>query len=144
MHIRKATAEDGAAIAEIHVLCRREMPYAPSPHSEADMRTHFAQNVAPNGHTYVAECEGETVAYLTVENGWIDHLYVHPKVQGRGIGNALLALAKETTPSGLQLWAFQGNEGARRFYEHHGFHLAELTDGQNNEEKSPDVRYVWP
>jgi ribosomal protein S18 acetylase RimI-like enzyme len=46
-------------------------------------------------------------------------------------------------PDGLQLWVFQKNVGARRFYERHGFRLVELTDGAGNEENEPDARYEW-
>ena len=49
-------------------------------------------------------------------------------------------LLKDT---GLQLWTFQVNEAARRFYERQGFVAAESTDGSGNEERSPDVRYTW-
>ena len=38
---------------------------------------------------------------------------------------------------------FQKNDGARRFYERHGFRLVELTDGGSNMEKEPDARYEW-
>jgi hypothetical protein len=30
-----------------------------------------------------------------------------------------------------------------RFYERHGFVEAERTDGRRNEERAPDIRYVW-
>ena len=43
---------------------------------------------------------------------------------------------------GLQLWVFQRNVGARRFYERHGFTLTELTDGSRNEEREPDALCV--
>jgi membrane-anchored protein YejM (alkaline phosphatase superfamily) len=52
-------------------------------------------------------------------------------------------LAKRRQPSGLQLWTFQVNGTARRFYERHGFLAVESTDGSGNEEGDPDVRYVW-
>ena len=42
----------------------------------------------------------------------------------------------------MQLWAFQSNTGALRFYERHGFVAVEETDG-DNEERAPDVRMVW-
>ena len=32
---------------------------------------------------------------------------------------------------------------ARRFYEHRGFRLVELTDGSENDEKTPDAHYRW-
>ena len=43
----------------------------------------------------------------------------------------------------LQLWTFQRNLSARRFYEARGFALVEQTDGARNEEKEPDARYLW-
>ena len=46
-------------------------------------------------------------------------------------------------PDGFSLWTFQKNEGARRFYERHGFDAVELTDGSGNMEREPDVRYAW-
>jgi hypothetical protein len=41
------------------------------------------------------------------------------------------------------LWTFQQNDGARRFYERHGLRLIRLTDGEDNEEKTPDALYAW-
>jgi GNAT superfamily N-acetyltransferase len=52
-------------------------------------------------------------------------------------------VAKEQRPAGLELWTFQVNESARRFYERHGFTEVEHTDGAGNEEREPDVRYAW-
>ncbi len=42
-----------------------------------------------------------------------------------------------------ELWTFQTNLPARRFYERHGFIAVRWTDGASNEERAPDVRYVW-
>ena len=38
---------------------------------------------------------------------------------------------------------FQRNTPARRFYERRGIRPVESTDGAENEERGPDVRYVW-
>jgi hypothetical protein len=43
----------------------------------------------------------------------------------------------------LQLWTFQRNAQARRFYEARGFALAQETDGARNQEKEPDALYLW-
>lgn len=59
------------------------------------------------------------------------------------LGDRFVALAKQRRPDGLQLWTFQVNGPARRFYERHGFAAVEETDGAGNEEREPDVRYVW-
>ena len=34
-----------------------------------------------------------------------------------------------------------GNTDARRFYERHGFTAVASSDGSDNEEREPDVRY---
>ncbi len=46
-------------------------------------------------------------------------------------------------PDGIQFWVFQQNERARRFYEAHGAVAVEFTDGERNEERTPDVGYAW-
>lgn len=43
----------------------------------------------------------------------------------------------------LNLWTFQRNRRARRFYELNGFAAVRETDGSSNEEKEPDVLYRW-
>jgi GNAT superfamily N-acetyltransferase len=81
---------------------------------------------------------------MSLKPGWVDQLYVAPDRLGEGIGRRLLELAQSRAGAdGLQLWTFQVNERARRFYERNGFELAEMTDGSGNEEREPDVRYVW-
>src|SRR5689334_22509418 len=74
--------------------------------------------------------------------GWIDQLYVLPQEQRQGVGGALLDIARQGSDR-LELWTFQRNTGARRFYEARGFVLVEETDGSRNEEKEPDARYLW-
>jgi ribosomal protein S18 acetylase RimI-like enzyme len=73
----------------------------------------------------------------------LDHIYVHPDAQGRGIGTQLLERAMAQRPDGLRLWVFQKNGEARCFYERHGFHLVKLTDGAENMESEPDALYEW-
>jgi GNAT superfamily N-acetyltransferase len=78
---------------------------------------------------------------VAVGEGFVQQLYILPGYQGLGIGSALLEKAIELAPDGLELWAFQQNERARGFYERRGFVAVEFTDGANNEERTPDVRY---
>ncbi len=87
--------------------------------------------------------DGPAAGLLSLSPGWIDQLYVAPEYWGRGVGTLLLGHAKALQPSGLQLWTFQSNLGAQRFYERHGFVAVERTDGTGNEERAPDVRYAW-
>jgi ribosomal protein S18 acetylase RimI-like enzyme len=79
---------------------------------------------------------------IAFRKDWIDQLYVLPQAQGRGIGSSLLQRA-QTSFEGLQLWTFQRNAPARRFYQARGFRLMRETDGSENEEKEPDALYLW-
>lgn len=85
---------------------------------------------------------GEVAAMLVLEADVIDQLYVEPAWTGRGIGSGLIGWAKQRRPGGLQLWTFQANHGALRFYDRHGFFAVHETDG-DNEEGAPDVRLHW-
>jgi GNAT superfamily N-acetyltransferase len=96
----------------------------------------------PNGGTWVVESEVGVVAMMTLEDDWIEQLYVDPDHFNQGAGTLLLQHAKRLCPNGLQLWTFQSNSRARRFYENHGFSPVGETTGRN-EEGSPDVCYRW-
>ena len=93
---------------------------------------------------WLAEGAAGTLAgILVIEGDWVEQLYVEPSMTGRGIGAELLAVAKRQHPDGLRLWTFASNVGAQRFYERHGFLETKRTDGRDNEERAPDVLYVW-
>jgi GNAT superfamily N-acetyltransferase len=53
-------------------------------------------------------------------------LFVAPDSQGKGIGQALLKLAKDEMTTGISLWTDARNTCARRFYERAGFTLLGL------------------
>jgi putative acetyltransferase len=95
-----------------------------------------------------AECEiwgavdAAVIGIIAFRKGWIDQLYILPDRQGQGAGGALLAIAKAAYGD-LQLWTFQRNAGARRFYEKHGFLATLETDGSRNDEREPDMLYRW-
>jgi ribosomal protein S18 acetylase RimI-like enzyme len=83
------------------------------------------------------------VAFMTLGDSSVDQLYVQTGWQGRGIGSRLLAVAKERRSDGFELYAFQVNTRARRFYEARGLTVVDFDDGARNEEGEPDVRYRW-
>ena len=85
----------------------------------------------------------ELVGIIAFREGWIDQLYVLPSWQRRGVGTSLLAIAQSRFLS-LNVWTFQRNTAARRFYERHGFTLVKETDGFANGEKESDALYRWP
>jgi GNAT superfamily N-acetyltransferase len=141
--IRRATPADATAVAELHLGAFRATYAFPPAHPDDEVHAWVAAHLLPETETWVAELDGEVIAYCSLGDGWVEHLYVAPGHTGRGIGSRLIELAQELQPTGLQLWTFQVNTGARRFYERHGFRPVEMTDGAGNEERQPDVRYAW-
>ena len=144
--LRRAVAADAPAVAEVYLSSiHAAMPWLRLAHTDDQVRDWIARHVVPELETWIAEVGGELAAMLALdpETRFVDALYVAPPHQGRGLGGALLARAKERSPEGLELWAFQRNARARAFYERHGFVAVELTDGSGNEEREPDVRYAW-
>jgi GNAT superfamily N-acetyltransferase len=107
------------------------------------VRAYFASHIVVDCELWVAEQDGALAGILVLEGEFVDHLYVEPALTGRGIGSALLAVAKRERPAGLALWTFQANTGARRFYERHGFIEMRQTDGRDNEERAPDALYEY-
>jgi GNAT superfamily N-acetyltransferase len=144
VHVRRARTDEAARIAAIFLRSRHSSvpDIPPLVHSDADVRAYFATVVLPNQEVWVSDADGQAVALLALRDDWIEHLYVDPDWTGRGLGSDLLDVAKAKCRDGLNLWAFQSNAGARRFYERHGFKAEEMTDG-DNEEGAPDVRYRW-
>jgi GNAT superfamily N-acetyltransferase len=112
-------------------------------HSDEEVRGWIRDVLLPGHDVWVAESHGSVVGLLALSEGTIEQLYLDPAWCGRGIGGRFVALAQQRHPDGLQLWTFQVNQPARRFYERHGFMAVERTDGSRNEEREPDMRYVW-
>ena len=142
--LRRARASDAEVIANVWLRSRRaSIPSIPEPvHSDEEVRAWVSDVLLPDGGTWVVEDESGVIGMMSVREGWIDQLYVDPAHFGCGAGTRLLAQAQELYPRGLDLWTFQSNVRARRFYEAHGFRPVEETMG-DNEEGAPDVRYHW-
>jgi len=144
--LRPATAADAPRVASLLIDTRSAfMPYAPSAHTDGELREWVASHLVPSGGVTVVELRGQVVAVMATANvealSWVTQMAVDPALVGRGIGSLLLAHAMRTLPLPIRLYTFQANVGARRFYERHGFVPVELTDGQANEEHCPDVLY---
>jgi GNAT superfamily N-acetyltransferase len=142
--LRPARPDDAPAVADVFLAARAEaMAYLEKLHTDAETRAWIRDVVLPRYEVVVAEVDGRVAGFAALDADMLGHLYVHPDLQGRGIGDALLARAKELRPDGFRLWVFERNAGARRFYERRGLRLVELTDGAANEEREPDALYEW-
>jgi ribosomal protein S18 acetylase RimI-like enzyme len=145
--IRRGGAEEARAAADLYLRAREAALRAGSipagGHADDDVRAYFASHIVEDSELWVAEKDGALAGLLVLDGEFVDQLYVDPGLTGRGVGSALLAVAKRERPEGLQLWTFQTNTGAQRFYERHGFVEVRRTDGRDNEERAPDVLYEY-
>jgi ribosomal protein S18 acetylase RimI-like enzyme len=143
MKIRRAEAADAEGVGEAFLAAREEWTHLPQLHTEAETRRWIREVLLATREVWVAEEEGRVVGFAALGAAFLEHLYVHPDKQSRGVGAKLLAVAQGRRPDGFQLWVFQANIRARRFYERHGLELVRLTDGEGNEEREPDALYAW-
>ena len=91
----------------------------------------------------IAEDDSGIISFLARQDEEIWQLYSRPDRIGQGAGTQLIEAAKSSGVAVLELWCFQDNAHARRFYEARGFRAIRFTDGRDNEERTPDVRYRW-
>ena len=142
--IRKAHDNHCQAIADVYLTAfATALPTVRLAHTADQVREWVRLHLIPRDRTWVATDGLDVLGMLTVEQHWIDQLYVGPDYQGRGIGSTLIDFAKKLSPERLSLWTFQVNEAAQAFYRRHGFVETEWTDGTRNEEQEPDLRMVW-
>ncbi|MEO8305644.1 MAG: GNAT family N-acetyltransferase [Betaproteobacteria bacterium] len=140
-----AFAAEADATATMFIASRRAMlPGLLEPHTEVETRTWMRDTVFARHSVRLAEVDGEIVGFASRDGAWLMNLYVKPGWTGKGIGSRLLTTMLEnaaiSTPV-LRLFTYARNDGARRFYERHGFALVATGDGTGNEEHEPDVRY---
>ena len=141
--IRQLQLADMDAAAGVHrAAFDHALPWLTGLHTSDEDRWFYRERVFTECHVHGAFEGGALAAIIAFRSDWIDQLYVLPQVQRRGVGSELVQVAKRAFDC-LQLWTFQRNLRARRFYEARGFALVEETDGTRNEEKEPDARYLW-
>lgn len=103
---------------------------------------YFRDHILREDRVFVVEVEQRPAAFMAMREDFIDHLYVHPEYQGRGIGKALLDYARCLSPQHVWLYTLQINTSARAFYEKNGF-VAEKFGISPPPESEPDVEYHW-
>jgi GNAT superfamily N-acetyltransferase len=143
MRARRLRLLDMEAAARVHrEAFDHALPWLTGLHTPVEDRWFYRERVFKTCQVHGAFEGGGLTGIIAFRSDWIDQLYVLPEAQGLGVGSELLQIAKRAFDR-LQLWTFQRNVRARRFYEARGFALLEETDGAGNEEKEPDARYLW-
>jgi ribosomal protein S18 acetylase RimI-like enzyme len=166
MRIRKAVVDDAEAIARLNVLAWQvayegHMPAdflaALDPAARALRWREQMLATEPDQAVFVAEnADGTVIGFAACGNertdasaGEVFAIYVDPARWGAGAGRALMdaAVAHLTAagPRPVRLWALDGNERARRFYERYGF----VADGATGRHTIPDgevptLRFTLP
>ena len=141
--VRRLELADMDAAARIHrTSFDRALPWLAGLHTPEEDLWFYRERVFASCAVWGAFDDDVMSGVIAFRYDWIEQLYVLPEAQGRGLGSELLGVAKRASDR-LQLWTFQRNAPARRFYEARGFALVEETDGSRNEEREPDARYLW-
>ncbi len=140
--LRRLSQSEMAQAAIIHrTAFDARLPWLAGLHTPDEDRAYFRDHVFAACEVWGA-IEDDVIGFIAFREGWVDQLYVLPERQNQGVGRALLNIAKATAAR-LQLWTFQRNALARRFYEGQGFVAVRETDGSDNDEREPDVLYRW-
>ena len=105
-------------------------------------RDYFWNRVLEENQLWVVEVDNRPIAFMAMNQEFVDQLYIHPDYWRQGIGNALLNLARERSPEHVWLYTLQINVNARAFYEKNGF-VAEKFGVSPPPESEPDVEYHW-
>lgn len=125
---RAASAADVEAVAELRAVVLRPDLERLGRYDERRVRQRLRDGFAP-AHTWVIEVGGTFAGCVSLRPGedahWLEHFYLSPHLQGRGIGAAVLReLLERCDRDGtrVRLNVLQGSP-ARRLYERHGFTL---------------------
>ncbi|MFI7890097.1 GNAT family N-acetyltransferase [Streptomyces sp. CACIS-1.16CA] len=126
--LRRALPEDVEPIAELRAVVMRPDLERLGRYDEHRVRQPLRDAYAPE-HTSVIEAAGSfagCVARRPAEDGWwLEHFYLSPALQGRGIGSAVLRGVLDRADAERQpvrLDVLRGSP-ARHLYERHGFTL---------------------
>jgi GNAT superfamily N-acetyltransferase len=142
MLMRLELADMDTAALVLRTSFDQALPSQAGLHTPEEDRWFFRERVFKMCEVWGAFDNAVMIGMIAFRENWIDQLYVLPKAQGRGVGTELLQVARNSFDR-LQLWTFQRNVQARRFYQARGFALVQETDGAGNEEKEPDALYLW-
>lgn len=140
--VRRLDLQEMAQASRIHRASFDDrLPWLIGLHTPQEDQWFYENCIFPQCEVWAA-FSPDMAGIIAFKQGWIEQLYILPEFQGQGIGSALLRQAQQTFPH-LQLWTFQRNIQAQKFYGKRGFTAIDKTDGSSNEEKEPDILFEW-
>ncbi|MFF1691562.1 MULTISPECIES: GNAT family N-acetyltransferase [unclassified Streptomyces] len=124
--LRSAAARDIEVIAELRATVMRAELERLGRYDEHRVRQRLRDSFSTQ-HTSIIMIDRELAGCVTVRPSegkqWLEHFYLAPHRQGRGLGSAVLRTVLERTDAQgmtVGLNVLQGS-AARRLYERHGF-----------------------
>lgn len=124
--LRPAVAADVEPIAELRATVMRPDLERLGRYDDHRVRQRLRDAFSPR-HTSIVVVGSELVGCVAVrpaeDHQWLEHFYLDPRHQGRGLGSAVLrAVSRRADTHGatLRLNVLRGS-AARRLYERHGF-----------------------
>jgi len=124
IELRGAKESDLDWIVEVRAVVLREDLERLGRFDPIRVRQRMRDGFSPS-NTRVIVSDGTDVGSVSVRREtdarWLEHFYVIPAMQGKGIGSRVLELVlQECSEPPLRLNVLNGS-GARRLYERHGF-----------------------
>ncbi|MCP2363219.1 GNAT superfamily N-acetyltransferase [Nonomuraea thailandensis] len=124
--LRPALAEDVETVAELRAVVLRADLERLGRYDEHRVRQRFRDAFEP-AHAWMIEVGGAFAGCVALRPArgsyWLEHFFLDPRLQGRGIGTAVLGRLLERCDregAAVRLQVLQGSP-ARRLYERHGF-----------------------
>jgi putative acetyltransferase len=105
-------------------------------------RARWCDELVPQAAIIVAEQEGATVGFVTIDAaGYLDQLVVAPDHWGSELGELLVEEAKRLSPDRITLLVNNDNTRAIRFYERNGF--VQAGEDTNPTSGRPVLKMEW-
>ncbi|TDW89287.1 putative N-acetyltransferase YhbS [Kribbella pratensis] len=122
--LRPATANDLEDLVELRAVAMRPDLERLGRYDDHRVRQRLRDAYAPE-HTRIIEVDGEFAGSISMrpaeDRQWLEHFYLAPHHQGRGVGSAVLrSVLDEAGGATVALNVLQGSP-ARKLYERHGF-----------------------
>ncbi|MET7277740.1 GNAT family N-acetyltransferase [Kribbella sp. NPDC005582] len=121
--LRPATPADVEPLAELRAVVLRADLERLGRYDAVRVRQRFRDGFDPS-HTWVISADGVLAGCIALrpasDGPWLEHFYLEPSFQGRGLGSAVLRQVLDSHDGPLRLNVLQGSP-ARRLYERHGF-----------------------
>lgn len=144
LDLEAASPEDAEDLVTLRIAAMRPSLERLGRFDSQRARDRFLATFAP-AHTRHLVVEGRRVGFVVLRSQagqlLLDHLYVDPAHQGRGIGAAALAVVfAEADAQGMpvRVGALRGSD-SNRFYARHGFERVEETEWDNHYVRTPQI-----